>query len=161
MRGVLKPRESALGSIKLPLLYAPPIEPRQSAEQHAAAVEEFDKAQFRESQRPNLLIGAEREIPAGTVIADQAAEQAREIGRDAIAAAGVCVDQSRDFVTGEQDVIVPHVTQTGLQWNCDVPREFQLFRHGGRISLEQFQHAHSQMPKLGRFDFQFAPHQFA
>ena len=83
---------------KLATLPEDPIEPRNSRQQHAAAIEGGHKPLFGIGQRPHLAICRQSVRPQTTVIAGKAADQPGDVSGDRLDAHGGKVENRRHFV---------------------------------------------------------------
>ncbi len=105
-------------------------------QQNAAAIEHADQHAFGRRQRSHRLIGDRRSLPGGAIVADQAADESRKIGRDRIRAGGRRIDEARHFVAAKEHVIVPNVAEAGRERHGHSRGEAQLAGDRRRGPLE-------------------------
>jgi hypothetical protein len=125
----------------------PALQPAHGRKEQAAGVKHHDQSLFLDGLGVVQRIFIERETPTAGIVSDHAADEARQIDGGTIAPTCGWIDQPRDFVSGEQDMIVMNIAQTGLNGKLQTRVPFKDRFHSWGDFPEHAQRLFAEQPK--------------
>ena len=106
--------ENSFGRVELSPIDKYPLQPIHAGEEHGRFIEHLNQMAFGLIESPNRFIGLDTDSPVVLIVFRQAAQQARDVGCHCLASQGAKIDDARNCIFNEQNVIVPYIANARL-----------------------------------------------
>ena len=121
-----KPFDDLRAILKFSAVDVNPANPVATGENRTGCFESENCAIRSSSDKRTASVRVKARLPAAPLVANEAAEQPRDVRRGCVDVDGAEIDDASYVVALEKNVVVPHIADARLKWQGDVGERFEL-----------------------------------